>query len=644
MSLHKKTIFVAVITLFIATIILFVASQSILLRSYEQLEEQDTAQNVQRAINAIHNDIMTLNVKTRDWAWWDDTRDFVQGNMPEYVEANLLDETYLDLGMNFMLFFDQEGKSVYAKAIDTQSGVEIPLPGVLAGLKPADSLLHHTSAESQTGGILIDSEGWLIISSLPILKSNNVGPSVGTFMWGYFLDDAYLANIARITEVDLALQPIANTKTLPADFQTAYLELSSPDSIFVQPIDAETVAGYTVIHDLYGNPALILRAAMPRAIYAQGQSNLTYLLLSVGAIGIVFTLVAALMMERMILSRLSKLSDSITHIRKTGDLKTPVAVNGNDEIGNLARGLKTMLEDLSQSRAKLEEANRELEQRVEQRTADLSEANAQLREEIAERRQAQTMLAQARDQALNALKVKSQIIANVGHDARTPLTTINLRTEMLQLGKYGPINEKQEEVLENILVSSQQLMGFINNMLSEAQFTNGKVTLAKKPFKPAQIIHELLLVLIPLAERKKIELHAEVDPSLPETFIGDPDRLKQIITNLVDNAIKFTLSGGVTIKADKIDSSNWQLQIVDTGRGMSEEALKHIFEPFWQVDSSLTREANRGVGLGLSIVKQLAELMGGQVKTESKIGAGTRFIVTLPYEEYHAEAVPHPDY
>lgn len=639
MSLYKKTILVASLTFITTITLLYFTAQFILLRGYEQLEREDTIQNVQRVLNAVQDNIAVLTAKARDWARWDDTRNFVTGEYADFTADNLMNESFIDLQVNLMVFVDDQGQVVAAKAVDSDLKTEVPIPATLLDhLKSGSPLLNHDQILSEKSGLLFLPEGPMMVVSLPILNSATTGPINGTLVWGCFLKVNEIERLERTTQLSLQIEPYA----------AAELPLSPENPIAVGVINDQTVAGYALLDDLYGNPALILRVDLPRNIYQQGQSSLTVFLVLISLIAAAFTLAAAMMTDRLVLSRIANLSATIIRVRKTDDPKTPVKVEGDDEIAHLAVGLKDMLAALAQSRDKLEEANRELEQRVARRTADLSEANTKLREEIAERQQTQTLLAQARDQAIEALKVKSQIIANVGHDARTPLTTINLRTEMLQLGKYGPVNEKQQEVLENILVSSQQLMGFINNMLSEAQFTNGKITLASKPFKPSQIIHELLLVLIPLAERKKIELHAEIDPNLPETFLGDPDRLKQIITNLVDNAIKFTNSGGVTIKADKLDSSYWQLQVIDTGRGMSEEALKHIFEPFWQVDGSLTREVNRGVGLGLSIVKQLAELMGGTVKTESVVGVGTSFIVTLPYEEYYAEpageAIPHPDY
>ncbi len=641
MSLYKKTILVASLTLVTTITLVYIAAQFVLLRSYEQLERQDTIQNVQRVLNAVQDNIAVLTAKARDWARWDDTRNFVTGEYADFTADNLMNEAFIGLQVNLMVFVDDQGQVVAAKAVDSDLKTEVPIPPTLLDhLKSGSPLLNHDQILSEKSGLLFLPEGPMMVVSLPILNSVTTGPINGTLFWGCFLNARAIERLERTTQLSLQIEPY-DTAELPVMF-------SPENPTAVEVLDDQTVAGYALLNDVYGNPAFLLRVDLPRSIYQQGQGSLTFFLVLMSLIAAAFTLAAAIMTDRMVISRVANLSMTITRVRQTDDPKTPVKVEGDDEIANLAAGLKDMLAALAQSRDKLEEANRELEQRVEQRTVDLTEANSKLREEIAERQQAQILLAQARDQAIEALKVKSQIIANVGHDARTPLTTINLRTEMLQLGKYGPVNEKQQEVLENILVSSNQLMGFINNMLSEAQFTSGKVTLASKPFKPSELIDELLLILTPLAERKEIGLRAELDPNLPETFIGDPDRLKQIITNLVDNAIKFTNSGGVTVKADKLDSSCWQLKITDTGRGMTEEALKHIFEPFWQVDGSMTREVNRGVGLGLAIVKQLAELMGGKVKTESKVGVGTSFIVTLPYEEYHAEpareAAPHPHY
>jgi two-component system capsular synthesis sensor histidine kinase RcsC len=134
-------------------------------------------------------------------------------------------------------------------------------------------------------------------------------------------------------------------------------------------------------------------------------------------------------------------------------------------------------------------------------------------------------------------------------------------------------------------------------------------------------------------------LKAEVGDDMADTLYGDPDRLKQIVMNLIDNAIKFTDQGTVTARIYRTDTEHWAIQVTDTGRGIPADVQSDIFEAFWQVDSSITREINRGVGLGLSIVKQLVILMQGSIVLQSEPGHGSTFTITLPLNEKQGELV-----
>jgi signal transduction histidine kinase len=292
-----------------------------------------------------------------------------------------------------------------------------------------------------------------------------------------------------------------------------------------------------------------------------------------------------------------------------------------------------MLAALAQSRLTLEQANNELERRVEQRTVELSETNVRLREEIAERQQAQEDLAQARDQAVEALRLKTQILANVSHDARTPLSTIMLRAELLQMQHFGPITDKQHQSLDLILVNAKQLLEFVNHLLTEAQLSSDKIQVAHIAFSPGALLEEVSSSILPLADNKGLQLKTEVKAGMPERLLGDPTRVKQILMNLLDNAIKFTDQGIISISVYCVNPTQWALQVADRGVGISEAAQGRIFEAFWQVDGSISRKANRGVGLGLSIVKQLTSLLQGELTVKSEMGQGSTFTVLLPLHE-----------
>jgi signal transduction histidine kinase len=210
---------------------------------------------------------------------------------------------------------------------------------------------------------------------------------------------------------------------------------------------------------------------------------------------------------------------------------------------------------------------------------------------------------------------------------------------MLQRGLYGPIPDQQSELLDTILVSARQLLFFINNLLDQAQLEAGKVTLSKVEFTPADLLTDVQIAMLPLAIRKELKLETEMSDDLPPSLCGDPQRLNQIVSNLVVNAIKFTDQGMVKVRLCRPDQTHWAIQVSDTGPGIPPEAQGRIFEAFWQVDGSATRKVSRGVGLGLSIVQQLTALMEGQVSVRSEFGSGSTFTVTLPIEAAQGEYV-----
>ncbi|MBZ0302284.1 MAG: HAMP domain-containing protein, partial [Anaerolineae bacterium] len=363
-----------------------------------------------------------------------------------------------------------------------------------------------------------------------------------------------------------------------------------------------------------------------------------YVLLAFLGIGVAFTVAALAYVDRLLL-RLSRLSETMTRIRETDDVSVDVIVDGQDEIANLANGLREMLAALARSRNELWQTNDYLEKLVEQRTADLVQTNEILLQEVAERKQAQADLAQARDQALEVLRLKSHILANISHDARTPLSVILMGAQMLELGRYGPVNEKQREKLESISDHVNQLDGFISNLLDGVTMNNAKLRLEPADVAPVDLLSNLDTDLGPLARRKGLELTWAISDEVPEVIHTDAKRFNQILSNLVGNAIKFTKEGSVKVRLYCPDDRHWALEVSDTGPGIEVNAQDHIFDAFWQVDGSMTRETSRGVGLGLSIVKQLTGLMNGKTAVVSKIGVGTTFRLVFPLDKNDEMAV-----
>lgn len=251
--------------------------------------------------------------------------------------------------------------------------------------------------------------------------------------------------------------------------------------------------------------------------------------------------------------------------------------------------------------------------------------------DITAHKQIEATLRLARDQALEANRLKTQLLAKVSHELRTPLTTILGFAEMLEFGVYGKLAKEQQEAIADIINSADYLKGLVNELLDQAQLEAGKLKLDIQPFAPAELIEDVQAKMNVLAQHKGLCLKTEISPELPTILFGDSARIQQILVNLVSNAIKFTKQGYVGVRVYRSAPMQWALEVSDTGPGIPAEAQGYIFEPFQQVDGSITRE-HGGSGLGLSIVKQLTTLMAGQVALKSRVGQGSTFTVFLPLE------------
>jgi len=244
-------------------------------------------------------------------------------------------------------------------------------------------------------------------------------------------------------------------------------------------------------------------------------------------------------------------------------------------------------------------------------------------------KQAHDALRLARDQALEANLAKTRLLSKVSHELRTPLGGILGYAELLQRDTFGQLNEKQQKAASEIIDSTEYLANMVNELLDEAQLRSSTTTLHERVFSPSTLIQQAISGIDILAQNKGLEFSSYIDPNLPQGIYGDDQRIRQIIINLTGNALKFTKEGSVHLTVTCHNENYWGIQVTDTGIGIPKEAQDAIFEPFQQVHSEVTRD-NRGIGLGLSIAKQLIELMNGKIVLESEPGRGSTFTVLLP--------------
>lgn len=276
--------------------------------------------------------------------------------------------------------------------------------------------------------------------------------------------------------------------------------------------------------------------------------------------------------------------------------------------------------------------NRSANRIVETRTSELRELNDNLLLEIQVRKQAEETADAARRAAEAANLAKSEFLATMSHEIRTPMNSVLGFCELLN---SSPLNSEQRLWANYIQGSGQSLLAIINDILDFSKIEGGKMELEQMPYDVRQATEEVASNFRVSANEKGLNLDYIADPKIPERVIGDPTRYKQIVSNLIGNAVKFTDKGvtTVSIKWEEAapDKGLLVLDVTDTGVGIEADKLEKLFQKFSQVDSSTTRKYG-GTGLGLAISKTLTELMGGTIKAESKIGNGTTLTIRIPYK------------
>ena len=316
----------------------------------------------------------------------------------------------------------------------------------------------------------------------------------------------------------------------------------------------------------------------------------------------------SVLLARRLVRPVKQIRTAAAHIG-AGAYDERIELRRRDELGGLADELNGMA-------ASLQASVQRLEQKVEERTRELQ--------------QALTELSRKGRQLEVASEHKSHFLANMSHELRTPLNAIIGFSQVLRQRLFGPINEKQEEYLDDILSSGNHLLSLINDVLDLSKVEAGQVELEVASFSLREALERGVVMVREPATKHGVRLSLELAPGV-DLVEGDERRLRQVIFNLLSNAVKFTPEGGEVVVATASRDHEVLISVTDTGPGIPLEDHERIFEEFQQTDVGV--QQREGTGLGLALSKRLVELHGGRIWVESEPGHGSRFVFTLPAKE-----------
>jgi len=362
MNLREKTLIVIGLFLVSLILILYAASELQLKSSFSELEERNAKVDVERALNAIANELTSLSDLANFWAARDDVYAFVTTGDTDFINysmntGSLTNDSLHNTEINLLLFLDSYGQIVFSRFLNSSGGAEVMPQNLIEQLSLYGFCPGCLDKKSKFTGIILLSGQPMMIVTHPITNSKKDSPTMGRVVLGRFLSQKEIDKLSGIAQLNLTIYPLGDPE-MPEDFRQAQSQLSYSSPVFVNLLDEDSIAGYALLTNIYGNPLMILGVNASREIYRQGANSMESFVILFSAAGLLFLLMTLIYLDRSVLSRLVNLTTSITSIGRAPELSTSLRVQGEDELASLAISINDMLAELKSAHKDLVNSER----------------------------------------------------------------------------------------------------------------------------------------------------------------------------------------------------------------------------------------------------------------------------------------------